>query len=163
MLITLISCSQKATEEAPQTETVTYPAELSYKGNPSIGDRNNVKTVMECNKRLTELNTDIGEFLADSVTMYLADGMEINGPKDSVLVLISDFITSLSGLKIDYVAAMPVNNDDLHHEWVFTWTEETYTYKDGKVEKRELHEDYRMEGGKIREIFQYARSLPGAD
>ena len=40
------------------------------------------------------------------------------------------------------------------------WTDETYTYKDGKVEEQSLHEDYRLVNGKIREGYQYKASPP---
>ena len=40
------------------------------------------------------------------------------------------------------------------------WIHEEHDYKAGKKEKQELHEDYRMINGKIREIFQYAQAIP---
>jgi len=154
----LAACSKDETKSENKTpEPVAYPVELSYKGTPAVGDFNNVKRVLESNKRLTELNADIGEFYADSVIMHLADGGEISGPRDSVLVAVSGWIQSLTSLKIDVISAIPVNNADLNHEWVFVWTDEVHTYKDGKVVTQTLHEDYRMVNGKIREIYQYTR------
>jgi hypothetical protein len=153
-----VACDKKVTEEAaPSAEQVTLPVELSYKGATKLGDMKNVKSVLESNKRLSEMNPDIGEFLADSVTMHLADGVLLSGPRDSILADISAFINSLESIKIEFIAAVPVDNMDLKHEWVFCWTEETHHYKDGRVVIQELHEDYRLEGGKIREIFQYTR------
>jgi hypothetical protein len=155
-----VACMDKPTNGTIVTEEVKYPVELSYTGKPSLGDFNHVRVVLESNKRLTELNPDIGEFMADSVTMHLADGVIISGPRDSVLVAIAGFIGSLKSLEIKFVAAIPIRNDEQNHDWVLAWTDETHNYKDGKVVIQSLHEDYRMENGKIREIFQFTRQLP---
>jgi hypothetical protein len=157
----VLACDKNGKETAnSNSEPVKLPMEVSYKGTPEMGSMNNVQIVMECNRRLSELNPDIKEFLADTVTWHMADGADITAPRDSVMSFISKFIGSLSNMKLNYTAAVPVNNPDMNHEWVFSWTDETYTYKDGKVEHQFLHEDYRLEGGKIREIFQYSRKPP---
>jgi hypothetical protein len=154
----LFACEKKLAEPTvAETETVALPVEFTYKGKPAVGDPKNVLTVIQCNKRLSELNTDIGEFLADTVTWNLADGTSVTAPRDSMISALNGFIRALSSMKIVYVSAIAVDNEVAGHEWVFSWTEETYTYKDGKVESQDLHEDYRIEGGKIREIHQYAR------
>jgi hypothetical protein len=58
---------------------------------------------------------------------------------------------------------MPINNIDKKHEWVLSWTDESYTYNDGKKEHVIIHEDYRLENGKIRQVLQYARkTMPPA-
>jgi hypothetical protein len=159
----LFACEKKAAETpAAEAETVTLPVEFTYKGNAVIGDRKNVLTVIQCNKRLSELNTDVGEFLADTVTWYMYDGTTVTAPRDSMLTTLKQFIGALSSMKIVYVSAIPVNNEAAGDEWVFSWTEETYTFKDGKVEVQDLHEDFKMVGGKIREIFQYARKAAAA-
>jgi hypothetical protein len=72
-------------------------------------------------------------------------------------------MAEISKVDLTYTAAVPVNNTDQNHEWVFSWTDETYTLKNGNVEHAFFHEDYRLERGKIREVFQYARkSAPPA-
>jgi hypothetical protein len=156
----VVGCSEKSSEATKIPESVTYPVDLTYPGTPTLGNFDHVKTVLESNKRLTELNANIGEFMADSVVMHLADGSEISGPRDSVLVAISGFIGSLKSLEIKFVAAIPIRNAEQNHDWVLAWTDETHNYKDGSVVIQSLHEDYRMENGKIREIFQYTRQLP---
>jgi hypothetical protein len=159
----VFACEKKAAETpAAEAETVTLPVEFTYKGKPAIGNSKNVLTVIECNKRLSELNTDVGEFLADTVTWNMSDGTSVTAPRDSMLTTLKEFIGALSSMKIVYVSAIPVNNEAVGDEWVFSWTEETYTFKDGKVESQDLHEDYKMVGGKIREIYQYARKAQAA-
>jgi len=161
LVVCMSACEKKASESASAApEPVTLPLEVSYKGTPVIGSMKNAKIVMEWNKAFSELNPEIGVFLADTVTWHMADGTELTATRDSAMVQIKKFMGSLSNMKIEYVAIMPADNPDQKHEWVFSWTDETYTYKDGKVEQQSIHEDYRIEGGKIREIFQYARKTP---
>lgn len=155
------ACEKKAAEVAvPTPDPVTLPMEVSYKGTPAVGNMKNVQVVMECNKRLSELNPDIAGLLADSVTLHFADGTDITGTRDSVLVFFKKLIENFSSIKINFTAAIPIDNVDAKDEWVFSWTDETYTHKDGKVEHQLFHEDYRLEDGKIREVFQYARKPP---
>ncbi|HTF21392.1 MAG TPA: hypothetical protein VK658_25115 [Chryseolinea sp.] len=156
--IVAFACAPKTVEEptAPE-ETVAIPLEYTYKGTAAVGKMKNVQVVAECSKRVSELNPDVGEFLADSVHWIMSDGMEINASRDSALVVLKGFLGSLTSMKVVYITQVAVDNVDAKHEWVFSWSDETYTFKDGTVEHAALHEDFRLENGKIREILQYAR------
>lgn len=154
--LALFACAKKAEEAAP-AEPITLPMEITYKGTPAIGNMKNVQTVMEWNKRISEMNTDLGDLLADTVAFHLNDGFEMTAPKDSLIDFVKSFMADLTTVKIVYTTAVPVDNTATKDEWVFSWTDETYTHKDGKVEHNFMHEDYRMVGGKIREVYQYAR------
>ena len=154
----LFACEKKVAETAaPAPEPVALPMEVTYPGTPAIGNMNNVKTVMEWNKRFSEMNFELGDLLADTVTWHLAEGMEMTSPRDSAVASIKKYMADLTNIKIIYTAAVPVDNVDKKDEWVFSWTDETYTHKDGKTEHQFIHEDYRLENGKIREVYQYAR------
>ncbi|MFZ2907208.1 MAG: hypothetical protein WAZ98_13480 [Cyclobacteriaceae bacterium] len=161
MSMLIFSCTEKKAETpAAEIPTPQLPMEVTYTGKTGIGSWDNVKVVMEWNKRLSQLNTDLGDLLADSVNIHLADGTEFSGPRDSIIQVLNTFVGQVSGLNLVYTAAVPVNNVDKNHEWVFSWTDETLTFKDGKIDHTFIHEDYRLEGGKIREIFQYSRKEP---
>ena len=153
---TAIACNQKTTEKEP-FENVTLPMEVAYKGQPEIGSMKNVQTVMEWNKRLSELNLNLGDLLADTVTVHLSEGVEMTASRDSTLAFLKTFVMGMSRIEIHYTAAVPVDVMPQNHEWVFSWTDERYTLKNGNIEHNFLHEDYRLEGGKIREVFQYSR------
>jgi hypothetical protein len=156
MALVFFACAKKAEEAAP-VEPVTLPMEITYKGTPAIGSMKNVQTVMEWNKRISTMNTDLGDLLADTVTVHLQDGFEMTAPKDSLVAVVKSFVADLTDMKIVYTTAVPVDNTDTKDEWVFSWTDETYTHKNGTVEHQFIHEDYRLVGGLIREVFQYAR------
>lgn len=159
----ITSCQTKPVESATLPEPVVLPMEMTYKGQVALGDNNNVKTVMEFNKRLSGLNTDVGDLLADTVSFNFADGMQfLNLTRDSALVLIRDYIGGMNEVKVTFTKAIPIDNVDMKHEWVLSWTDEYYTYKDGKKEHTYLHETVRMQDGKIREAFQYSRKEPAA-
>ena len=98
--------------------------------------------------------------MADSVTVHFADGAEFTAPHDSVVAEIGSWLGMMSSIKVSHTAAMAVDNTDAKHEWVFSWSDETYTYKDGTVQHEFLHEDYRIEQGKIVEVYQYSRKPP---
>ncbi len=154
----IFACEKKTEEKTTSAaESVTLPMEVSYKGTPEIGSMKNVQTVMEWNKRFSEMNLDLGDLLADSVTLHLADGIEMSASRDSAVAFVSAYMADMKTIKVIYTAAIPVNMIEPKHEWVFSWTDETYTLKNGNVEHSFFHEDYRLEGGKIREVFQYAR------
>ncbi|MEX2232144.1 MAG: nuclear transport factor 2 family protein [Cyclobacteriaceae bacterium] len=157
----LTGCDQKNPEKkTSDDESVALPFEVTYKGTPEIGSMKNVQTVMEWNKRFSQLNFNVGDLLADTVTFHLADGFEMTAPRDSAIAFVTAFAANISQIDVIYTAAVPVNMAGQGHEWVFSWTTETYTSKDSKGEKVFFHEDYRLEGGKIREVFQYARQPP---
>src|SRR5689334_23528259 len=88
----VVACEKKAPENTAAVEPVKLPMEVSYKGTAVIGSMKNAQIVMECNKRLGELNTDIVEFLADTVTWHMADGFELTASRDSTMAHIKNFI-----------------------------------------------------------------------
>lgn len=156
----LLACDLNLKENnAPPPESVQLPMKLSYSGTPEIGSMTNVQTVMEWNKRFSLLNMDVGDLLADTVTFHLSDGMEMTATRDSAIAFVRAYVSDISKIDISYTAAIPVNVVERGDEWVFSWTEESYTLKNGGVEHAFYHEDYRLLNGKIREVFQYARKL----
>lgn len=156
------SCTEKKedTSVVVEDQVPTLPMELTYPGKPTIGSWDNVTTVMEWNKRVSQLNMDFGDLLDDSLKVMLADGTEFDLPRDSAVNFIKGFAANIASIKLVYVAAIPINNVDKNDQWVTSWTDETFTMKDGKVDHNLIHEDYLMRNGKIREIIQYARKDP---
>jgi hypothetical protein len=156
-----ISCQTKPVESAALPDPVVLPMEMTYKGNMALGDMNNVKTVMEFNKRLTELNGDVADLLADTVTFRFDDGTEfIDMSRDSALAIINGFLGSVTEINVVFNKVIPIDNTDMKHQWVLSWTDEQYTFKDGKQEHKFLQETIRIKDGKIREALQFSRRAP---
>ena len=170
LLLTLFfACNDKPADETTTTTTTTsttdekvvMPMEMSYSGKIEIGSNANMVKVMQWNKWMGEGNVDsAASLLADSVSIDLSDGTSFNTTADSIKKVLLGWRSAMKTIDIKYIAAMPINNIDKKHEWVLSWTDESYTYNDGKQEHLIIHEDYRMENGKIRQVLQYARKVP---
>ena len=91
-----------------QAQTITLPVDYTYKGAFTIGDMKNVQVVAECNKRLSEHNSDIDEFVADSLHWVMPDGTEFDVPHDSAVAFIKKFVESTSSIKIVFTAQIPL-------------------------------------------------------
>jgi hypothetical protein len=161
-LLIFAACSTPPAEQAPPPpEPVSLPVEFTYKGATTLGDMKNVQIVTTFQKRLNDLNPDVAEFIADTVTVHFADGNNVTAPRDSMVAEIKGWLGNLSAMKIEYTSAVALDVKEQGHEWVLSWTDETYTMKDGSVEHVFLHEDYRLKDGKIVEVFQYsAKAAP---
>ena len=163
----LFSCNNEQAKEDKKVETndpetkVTLPAKMSYEGTASIGKSENIVTVMNFNSDfIAGKLDDIGSYLADSVHVVFEDGTDMNTVRDSVVATIKAWRGSMTSAKQSYISAIAVDNKDMGHEWVIQWIDESHDYKDGKKEHRIYHEDYRLENGKIREMFQYGQGVP---
>ncbi|MEO6133721.1 MAG: hypothetical protein ABIP35_01130 [Ginsengibacter sp.] len=170
LVIFLFSCKSeetKTTESTPSAETkapqtkVDLPYKFAYEGTATIGNPENIKTVMNFNRDFAEGKTEnIGSYFADSVHVVFEDGSEINNSRDSAAAMITGWRSTISDVQLSYITAIAVDNKDKGDEWVFQWIDEADNYKDGKKVHHILHEDYRLVKGKIREVFQYSQAIP---
>lgn len=162
-LLGFVACNQPATEKAATTteeEPVTLPAKIMYDGKAEIGKTANLATVMQWNNYMIAGAVDsAGTLLADTLTAMLADGTNMTLVHDSAVAMLKQWRGSMDSAKQVYGAAFPVDNTTRGDEWVVQWTTETYYLKNGKAEKHGIAESYRLKGGKIREITQYARPI----
>jgi len=150
-----------ATEVKSPENKVDLPYKMAYEGTATIGNPENIKTVMDFNHDLADGKTDsIGSYFADSVYVAFADGSEINNSRDSVSALVTKWRKTVSDVKLSYITAVAVDNKDKGDQWVFQWIDEADNYKDGKKNHEMLHEDYRLVNGKIRDVYQYSQAIP---
>lgn len=132
--------------------------EFTYSGSFEKADDGLKDAVLGWNNALaTPSDLDLAAtFLADSVTIYMWDGMYINSTKDSVMRFAKQFVSGASNITVEFDALIPVRSTDQNQDWVMSWTDEVWTDKDGKEEHMKIHEDYMLENGKIRLVRQYA-------
>lgn len=153
---------QPAAEATAKAEETPLPMDVAYKGEASIGSRDNMAVVMNWNKALSEKNPNAAAaLLADSVEVTLADGSYFKTTRDSLMSVVTNMINSYDTVKVDFVALLPVNvkTDKGTDEWVFSWTDERYSNAKVK-EHNNIHEDYLIKNGKIAVVFQYAQKPP---
>jgi hypothetical protein len=168
-LISLVACNsgddkslvKDTSIDSTSSSTVKLPVDVAYKGTASIGKTENIATVMNWNTSLINGKVDdIGKYLADSLTATMADGSVFNMSRDSVVVFLKGWRSSMESATQDYFSAIAIDNKEAGDEWVIQWTTENMTFKDGKKEGAKICEAYLLKGGKIRQISQYAQQLP---
>ena len=131
--------------------------DFTYSGSFEKADDGLTDAILGWNNALstpTDLET-AATFLADSVTIFMWDGTIVNGSKDSVMNFVKQYVTGASSVKVDFDAITAVRSTDRNEDWVLSWTDERWTDTEGKEEHMWIHEDYRMEKGKIRLVRQY--------
>jgi len=162
--VLLISCSNKQDAEQhsrPDTKTFTLPEGFSYAGrNPEMGNPDNLQLIMDWNERRSNLQHEVGDLIADTLTMYMSDGTEWIISRDSVITRLGGLYDEMSGQKITVNAAIPIYYSDLDHEWVYSWVHIQTGNIDGQKTANYFHEDYRIINGKIRMIYQFKRMTP---
>jgi hypothetical protein len=168
MLLTACKTEPAATEQKPaeetaaKTEQAPLPLDVAYKGEASIGSRENMIIVQNWNKSWAERNPDAAAaLLADSVEVTLSDGTYYKTTRDSLMAVVKGMMSTFDSVKVDFVALLPVNvkTDKGTDEWVFSWTDERYSNAKVK-EHNNIHEDYLIKNGKIAVVFQYAQKPP---
>ncbi|HSU51852.1 MAG TPA: hypothetical protein VLJ41_14705 [Segetibacter sp.] len=171
VFLLLIACNNPGDKLEPKiadagatSDTVAnavLPVPVLYKGTPAIGKSENIATVMTWNKNLIEGKVDsIAQFIADSLTVTLADGTHMELSHDSAVAILKNFRKSMDSASQQYYTAIAVDNKTVGDEWVIQWTNETYHYKGGKKEQANICESYLLKNGKIRQIGQYAQKMP---
>ena len=139
---------------------ITLPQKMLYQATAGEGDQNLVVSVMNFNTDFIAGKLDnIGSYLADSIHVIFADGMEANTVRDTMVNMIRSWRGSMDSAKQNYISAIAVKNKDNGDEWVMQWIDETHYYKGGKKEHYVYHEDYRMVNGKVREMFQHQQGV----
>lgn len=94
---------------------------------------------------------------ADSISFFMADGTQMEGPADNILKGMQDYRNSFSGMEVVVDAVFSVRSIDKKENWVTIWGNEKQT-KDGKTELVFLQETWRFNNqGKIDLMFQAIR------
>jgi hypothetical protein len=136
-------------------QNITYPYTANYSSNFKMGNPAHAKMILELWKDWDDNAFDRHNYFADTVVMYLSDGSVIKG-KDSVVAGAKKFRGSMSAAISSIDAWMPLKSVDKNEDWVAVWGTETDTYPDGKTEKREIHEIWRInKAGKVDFMKQF--------
>lgn len=161
-LLFMAACGTTTNEN---TEEVYTEPEVTQKYNYSglfdIGDRANYDIVRQWNEAMRVRDREtISNLLADSVSVYLWDGMIFDTTKDSLMAAIEGYFESFEEINIIYHAGIAVKSTDQEENWGLSWTTETYVDKEGKKERIVLQENFLIENGKIRSVRQYGQVIP---
>ena len=132
--------------------SVTMPYTAGYSSSFTIGKQRDVLTVLNWYKAWeTGDMTALASAFADSLTMHFSDGSSMDGKTDSLMVMAKKFRDSLSSVKINVDAWIPVHSTDKNEDWVLVWYKEVDVFKNGKKDSVYYEDDNLIDkNGKIR-------------
>lgn len=140
--------------------TMDYPYTANYSSNFAIGDPAHAKMVLELWKDFDDNTFDKHDYMADTIVMMFADGYVISG-KDSVMAGAKSYRSSLASVNSSIEAWVPLRSKDKNENWVAIWGTSVETGADGKVNKMDVQEIWRInEDGKIDFMKQFAAKAP---
>ena len=135
-----------------------YPYTANYSSNFSIGNAANAKLVLAEWKDWDDNMLDRHDFMADTIVTFMPDGTVTKG-KDANMAMWKKFRNSLTSSKSTVDAWVPLRSTDRNEDWVAVWGTETNTYPDGKVDKHDIHELWRInKDGKV-DYYQHYSSV----
>lgn len=164
LVIFLLSCnskdnSEKATVANKIYDTLTYSYRATYSSDvtvpskPEIGQM--VLTVWRIfeNKQIDSLK----KYYADTVTYEDASGYYFNGPVDSLLNFARADVKGLDSLRFDISMWQSLHLNDRNEDWVYIWAAERRYEKGGKADTSLIHEQWKVENGKVSYFNQYKK------
>lgn len=135
--------------------SMAYPYTATYSSKFVMGNPAHGKMVLDLWKDWDDNAFDRHDYMADTVTMYLPDGMVVKG-KAANLEGAKKYRGGMTSAKSTIHAWIPLKSTDRNEDWVAIWGTETDTWPDGKVETRELHEIWKInKDGKIAVMRQF--------
>lgn len=157
----LIYACGPATEQSEETdsEDSTTMEESRYSASDSFeaADPANMEIIRNWNNALAAGDIDQAfTYVADSIEVVMADGTRYNTTRDSMRVVVEEFLDAVSDISIQYLAGASVKSTDMNGTWVPSYTYETMTTDEGE-ESMIIHEAYHLVNGKIRNVYQYSQ------
>ncbi|MEO6707219.1 MAG: hypothetical protein ABIN04_15375 [Ginsengibacter sp.] len=137
-------------------DNMDYPYTANYSSDFKMGNPAQAKMILELWKDWDDNAFDRHDYMADTLVMFLSDGSVIRG-KDSCLAGAMRYRGAMSSAVSELDAWIPLKSIDRNENWVAVWGSETDTWPDGKTDKREVHEIWRInKDGKVDFMKQFA-------
>ncbi|WP_188936534.1 hypothetical protein [Puia dinghuensis] len=149
------------TDSAAMMKPIESPYQIAYSSKFVIDDNKNAESVLKLWKVYDNGDLSAGkDLIADSIRIYLGDGTEMRGSRDSMTAAVQAFRNSFAAAVSRVDAVMAVKSTDKNEHWALIWGTETDTHKDGKIDSTDLQETWRFnKDGKADVVYQYARPL----
>lgn len=145
----------KMKDKGMKMDNTTYPYTASYSSNFRVGDPMNSKMILELWKDYDNNTFDDHDYISDTAVMFFSDGSMVKG-KDALLDGVKKHRGSLTNVSSTVDAWVPLKSVDKNENWVAIWGTETNTGADGKVEKKDIHEIWRInKDGKVDFMKQF--------
>jgi hypothetical protein len=134
----------------------TYSADITLSVHPE-----NLQKVLTVWKMFeTNQIAAMKQYYADTVTYEDASGMKFHGRSDDLLKLAGQDIENLDSLRFDISMWQDIHINDRNEDWVYIWAAERRYPKKGIADTSLIHEQWKIENGKVAYFNQYKSKLP---
>ena len=158
----LLSCNSKnnvdvaektnsAKDDLPYAYKATYSSDVTVPSHPEYGQM--VLTVWKMfeNKQIDSLK----KYYADTVTYNNSGGFHFYGSSDELLNYARKDVEGLDSLRFDISLWQSLHLNDKNEDWVYIWAAERRYEKSGKADTSLIHEQWKVENGKVSYFNQY--------
>jgi hypothetical protein len=141
---------------------INSPYPVLYSSSFTMDEPKNAESILAIWKAYDNGNLSaVKDLFADTVEVYLANGMMKRASRDSTIAGIQGFRNRMTAAVDQVNAVMAVKSTDKNEHWVLVWGMEKDTHKNGKVDSVELQETWRLDAnGKANLLYQFAEK-PG--
>lgn len=143
---------------------IDYPLPTLYSPTWEAGDQKNAIAILNIGKQW--MANDFSAFdksFADSLSVYLANGDKLIGPRDSILAAMKTFRNMYSEVKSEIHSVIPLRHGETKEDWVCIWFKEIATTTKGVKDSSEYQESWRLsKDGKAELVYQYAATIKPA-
>lgn len=166
LLLSMLSCNEAKEKTETETKMDEASAIINLSGytptlssDAKIGDAKMAEDVLALFKTWDDGNLSAAkEYFADSITMYLRDGMKVSGSRDEVMNAMQGGRDNYTMMKNTIHVVFPVTLKPINENWVAIWSTEAFTDKSGKTDSVVLNETWRFNSnGKVDLMYQYGR------
>ncbi len=172
IVLSIFSCNQateKTTDASHESKMAEAPAITNmsgytptYSSEMKLGNSKYAENVMALFRTWDSGDlTKANDYFADSVSLYLRDGMLVSGTKDQVMAAMQQARSNYTAMENRIHVVFPVTLEPSKDEWACIWSTEKFTDKAGKTDSLVISETWRFNtAGKVDLMYQYGRSLP---
>ena len=149
--------STPATAEATKP-AITLPYTATYSSDWTIGNQENVKTVLDLYKAFEENRIDeFDKYLADTVVSQSYDAKREVFSKADVIKELKEFRNTFQSVSEEFVAFVPLHSNDKNEDWVGTWMKEKVVRKNGTKDSTYYMETWRFKDNKLTSRLGFAQ------
>ena len=165
VIAVLLSCNSKdktVSENKPPnpTDTLTYAYKATYSSDITVPSHPEIaQMVLNIWKMVQNNQIDsVKKYYADTVNYDNSDGMHFHGSSSELLNYAKKDFDVLDSLRFDISMWQSLHINDRNEDWVYIWAAERRYEKGSKADTSLIHEQWKVENGKITYFNQYKMS-----
>ncbi len=158
----LLSCNTKNSSDLAENtnktnDTLAYAYKATYSSDVTVPSKPELaKMVLTIWKMFENKQIDsLKKYYADTVTYNNSDGLHFYGSSDELLDYARKDVEGLDSLRFDISMWQSLHLNDKNEDWVYIWAAERRYEKNGKADTSLIHEQWKVENGKVSYFNQY--------